>query len=50
MININKILKDWKMLAQKIDYVLFWIFLAITSLTSFTFIFALPYLNRGKLL
>ena len=47
---INEILKDWKMLAQKLDYFLFWVFLAITSLTSFLFIFVLPYYNRGKLL
>lgn len=47
---INEILKDWKMLAQKIDYFLFWVFLIITFLTSFLFIFVLPYHNRGKLL
>ena len=47
---INEILKDWKILAQKVDYFLFWIFLTITSFTSFLFIFFLPYYNRGKLL
>ena len=30
---INEILKDWKMLAQKADYVLFWIFFIITTFT-----------------
>ncbi len=30
---INEILKDWKMLAQKADFVLFWIFFIITTFT-----------------
>jgi len=47
---LNEILKDWKMLAQKVDYFLFWVFLIVTSFTSFLFIFILPYHNRGKLL
>lgn len=36
------------MVAQKIDYFLFWIFLVITSFTSFLFIVVLPFYNRGK--
>jgi hypothetical protein len=47
---LNEILKDWKMLAQKVDYFLFWVFLIVTSFTSLFFIFILPYQNRGKLL
>ncbi len=47
---VNEILKDWKMLAQKLDYFLFWVFLIVTSFTSLLFIFILPYHNRGKLL
>lgn len=47
---VNEILRDWKMLAQKLDYFLFWVFLTITSMTSLLFIFILPYHNRGKLL
>ena len=47
---VNEILRDWKTLAQKVDYFLFWVFLGITSGTSLLFIFILPYYHRGKLL
>ena len=47
---INAILQDWKLLAQKVDYILFWIFLALTTISSCIFIFILPYYKRGKLL
>ena len=47
---INEILQDWKLLAQKVDYVLFWVFLCLTTISSSLFIFVLPYYNRGKLL
>ncbi len=47
---INAILQDWKLLAQKVDYILFWVFLFLTTVSSFLFIFILPYYNRGKLL
>ena len=47
---INEILQDWKLLAQKVDYVLFWVFLCLTTVSSSLFIFVLPFYNRGKLL
>ena len=47
---INAILQDWKLLAQKVDYILFWVFLALTTVSSCIFIFILPYFKRGKLL
>ena len=47
---INAILQDWKLLAQKVDYILFWVFLALTTVSSCIFIFILPYYKRGKLL
>ena len=47
---INAILQDWKLLAQKVDYILFWVFLALTTISSCIFIFILPYYKRGKLL
>lgn len=47
---INEILQDWKLLAQKVDYVLFWVFLFLTTISSSLFIFVLPFYNRGKLL
>ena len=47
---INAILQDWKLLAQKVDYILFWVFLALTTISSCIFIFILPYFKRGKLL
>ena len=46
----NAILQDWKLLAQKVDYILFWVFLALTTISSCIFIFILPYFKRGKLL
>ena len=42
---INQILQDWKLLAQKVDYVLFWIFLFMTTISSVLFIFVLPEYN-----
>ena len=42
---INQILQDWKLLAQKVDYVLFWIFLFMTTISSVLFIFILPEYN-----
>ena len=42
---INQILQDWKLLAQKVDYVLFWIFLFMTTISSALFIFILPEYN-----
>ena len=42
---INQILQDWKLLAQKVDYVLFWIFLFLTTISSSLFIFVLPKYN-----
>ena len=42
---INQILQDWKLLAQKVDYVLFWIFLFMTTVSSVLFIFVLPEYN-----
>ncbi len=30
---INETLRDWKLLAQKVDFILFWIFLALTTVT-----------------
>ena len=47
---INAILQDWKLLAQKVDYILFWVFLCLTTVSSCIFIFILPYFKRGKLL
>ena len=47
---INAILQDWKLLAQKVDYILFWVFLCLTTVSSCIFIFILPYYKRGKLL
>ena len=47
---INAMLQDWKLLAQKVDYILFWVFLALTTISSCIFIFILPYFKRGKLL
>ena len=43
--NIQQILQDWKLLAQKVDYVLFWIFLFMTTISSSLFIFVLPEYN-----
>ena len=42
---INQILQDWKLLAQKVDYVLFWVFLFMTTVSSVMFIFVLPEYN-----
>ena len=42
---INQILQDWKLLAQKVDYFLFWIFLVMTTVSSALFIFVLPEYN-----
>ena len=39
---VNQILQDWKLLAQKIDYILFWVFLFITTISSSMFIFIIP--------
>jgi hypothetical protein len=47
---ISETLRDWKLLAQKVDFILFWVFLALTTVTSFVFIFILPFHHRGKLL
>ena len=42
---ISQILQDWKLLAQKVDYALFWIFLLMTTASSILFIFVLPEYN-----
>ena len=42
---VNQILQDWKLLAQKVDYVLFWLFLTLTTISSSLFIFVLPEYN-----
>ena len=47
---INAILQDWKLLAQKVDCFLFWVFLCLTTVSSSVFIFILPYYKRGTLL
>lgn len=47
---INAILQDWKLLAQKVDCFLFWVFLCLTTVSSCVFIFILPYYKRGTLL
>ena len=31
--HINEVLRDWKLLAQKADYFLFWVFFSITTIT-----------------
>ena len=31
--HINEVLRDWKLLAQKADYFLFWVFFTITTIT-----------------
>ena len=31
--HINEVLRDWKLLAQKADYFLFWVFFTITTVT-----------------
>ncbi|XP_053210703.1 neuronal acetylcholine receptor subunit alpha-9-II-like isoform X2 [Panonychus citri] len=43
----NKVIHEWRLLAQAIDKILFWIFLAITLTSSISFLVIIPIQRRG---